>query len=276
MQVPGHITDIATSSTSLTIIHNEQVQIFMKFDDTDASCVCRVEECILCEARLFSGLSSDQVCDIKGMVGKQTYVKRDVIFREGDPCDRLFIIKEGMVRLSKSLPDGREQLMCPRGASQLIGFCNSNGGTYPVTAVALTSVNSCSIDHKNMKRVLEVNPAAAMEVIGQLNQELSKSQAMICNLGLKTAAEKVASFILSLLPAEADNGILIPLPLSRLEIGEMLGLTIETVSRIMAELRREEVIESPRGGVLVQDIARLRNLSGDQITESEYLDAAGA
>lgn len=248
----------------------------MKFDDTDLTCICRVDDCILCEARLFSGLTSDQVCDIKGIVGKQTYDKRDVIFREGDPCDRLYIVKEGMVRLSKALPDGREQLMCPRGAGQLIGFCNAGGGNYPITAVALTPVNTCSIEHKNMKRVLEVNPATALDVIGLLNQELGKSQAMICNLGLKTASEKVASFILSLLPAEATNDILIPLPLSRQEIGEMLGLTVETVSRIMAELRREEILDSPRGGVLIRDINRLRYLSGDQLNESDYLDAAQA
>ncbi len=248
----------------------------MKFDDTDPTCICRVDECILCEARLFSGLASDQVCDIKGVVGKQAFSKRDVIFREGDPCAHLYIIKEGMVRLSKTLPDGREQLMCPRGAGQLIGFCNGIGGIYPVTAVALTPVNTCSIEHKNMKRVLEANPATALDVIGQLNQELGKSQAMICNLGLKTASEKVASFILSLLPVEATDGIPIPLPLSRHEIGEMLGLTVETVSRIMAEMRREKIIDSPRGCVLIRDIKRLQNLSGDQISEADYLNAAGA
>lgn len=248
----------------------------MKFDDTDLSCICRVDDCVLCEARLFSGLSSDQVCDIKGIVDKQTYEKRDVIFREGDPCKHLYIVKEGMVRLSKCLPDGREQLMCPRGTGQLIGFCNGIDGIYPVTAVALTAVNTCSIEHKNMKRVLEVNPATALDVIGLLNQELGKSQAMICNLGLKTAAEKVVSFILSLLPVEATNDILIPLPLSRQEIGEMLGLTVETVSRIMAELRREEILDSPRGGVLIRDIYRLQRLSGDQLNEAEYLDALRA
>lgn len=248
----------------------------MKFDDTDLNCVCRVDDCILCEARLFSDLSSDQVCDIKGIVEKQTYNKRDIIFREGDPCTHLYIVKEGMVLLSKTLPDGREQLMCPRGAGQLIGFCNAKSGTYPITAVALTPVNTCSIKHKDMKRVLEANPATALDVIALLNQELGKSQAMICNLGLKTALEKVASFVLSLLPAEATNDILLPLPLSRQEMAEMLGLTVETVSRIMAELRRENILESPRGGVLIHDISRLKQLSGDQLNESEYLDAARA
>lgn len=248
----------------------------MKFDDTDRTCICRVDDCILCEARLFSDLSPDQVCNIKGIVSKQIYEKRHVIFREGDTCKRLYIVKEGMVRLSKVLPDGREQLLCPRGAGQLIGFCNTNANNYPITAVALTQVNTCSIEHKNMKRVLETNPATALSVIAQLNQELSKSQAMICNLGLKTAVEKVASFILSLLPVEANDGILIPLPLSRLEIGEMLGLTFETVSRMMGELRRQKIIDTPRGGVLIRDIHQLQNLSGDQISEAEYLDAAHA
>lgn len=240
------------------------------------TCVCQADECILCEARLFSGLSSSQVCDIKGIVGKQVFTSRQVIFREGDPCDRLYVIKEGMIKLSKSLPDGREQVMCPRGVGQLIGFCKPGTEVYPVTATTLTDVNTCSIEHKDMKRVLQQNPAAALDVIGLLNHELGLSQSMICNLGLKNATEKVASFILSLLPADADEMVHIPLPLSRQEIGEILGLTVETVSRIMAEFRREKIIESPRGGIDVLSISRLQSLSGDQLSEAEYLNAAGA
>jgi len=238
------------------------------------ACICRVDDCILCEARLFSGLSSDQVCDIKGIISKHTFRKREVLFREGDPCDRLFVVKEGMIKLSKSLPDGREQVMCPRGAGQLVGFCSPSGNTYPMTAVALTEVNTCSIDQKDMNRVLKQNPDAAMEVIGLLSQELGQSQAMICNLGLKTATEKVASFILSLAPADAGETVHIPLPLSRQEIGEMLGLTVETVSRIMAELRREKILDSPRGGIELLSLSRLKALSGDQMTEAEYLGVA--
>ena len=58
--------------------------------------------------------------------------------------------------------------------------------------------------------------------------------------------------------------------------GEMLGLTVETVSRIMAEFKREQIIDSPRGGIDVLSVPRLRGLSGDQMTEAEYLSAAGA
>jgi CRP/FNR family transcriptional regulator len=247
----------------------------MSSTDTAPACICRIDDCVLCEARLFSALASNQVCDIKGMVGKQAYRKRDVIFREGDPCDRLYIIKDGMVKLSKSLPDGREQIMCPRGAGQLIGFSGLGSTNYPVTATALTDVDTCSIDHSDMERVLQNNPGTAMDVIGLLNQELGQSQAMICNLGLKNATEKVASFILSLVPGDAGETAHIPLPLSRQEIGEMLGLTVETVSRIMAEFRREQILESPRGGIELLSISRLKTLSGDQMTEAEYLGAVG-
>jgi len=246
----------------------------MKPVEPVAACICRVDDCILCEARLFSGLTSDQVCDIKGIINKQTFQKRDVIFREGDPCTRLFVVKEGMIKLSKSLPDGREQVMCPRGVGQLVGFCSGKVKAYPLTAVALTDVNTCSIDHKDMHRVLQQNPEAAMEVIGLLSQELGQSQAMICNLGLKSATEKVASFILSLVPADVNESTHIPLPLSRQEIGEILGLTVETVSRIMAEFRREQILESPRGGIDLLSLSRLKALSGDQMTEAEYLGVA--
>ena len=75
----------------------------------------------------------------------------------------------------------------------------------------------------------------------------------------------MASFLLALVPPGINGSPAgpLPLPLSRQEIGEMLGLTVETVSRLMSEFKRENIIEAPRGTVRILDIKRLRSLAGD-------------
>lgn len=240
------------------------------------SCACHVENCILCEAKLFSGLSSDQVCAIKGIVSRKQYATRSILYHEGEPATQLFVIKEGMVKLSSTLPDGREQILCPRGSGQLMGFGTTKQATYRHTAEALTEVSVCTIPHKEMKQVIQQNPETALEVVELLNRELGISQTMIRNLGLKTASEKVASFILSLIPVDSGAQPEISLPLSRLEIAEMLGLTIETVSRLMADFRRKSIIVTPRGSVQVLDLEELTKLAGEELAKGDYLQTLHA
>ena len=84
----------------------------------------------------------------------------------------------------------------------------------------------------------------------------------IRDLGLKTASEKGASFLLSLVPPRAPYPTSVSLVLSRQEIAGMLGLTVETVSRTIAEFKRTGVIQTPHKQILILDIARLRTLAG--------------
>ncbi len=114
----------------------------------------------------------------------------------------------------------------------------------------------------DMLKVLAPNPEVSLRVIDVLNRELTAAHTLIRMLGQNTATEKVATFILSLVPADKIAPAELLLPMSRQEIAELLGLTIETVSRLMSELRREAVIDTPRGHIRIQNLARLRSLAG--------------
>jgi CRP/FNR family transcriptional regulator len=230
-----------------------------------SACPCREDECLLCESLLFSGLTGTQVCRMHGVIHKKSYDPKAVLFREGTPTTHLFLLKSGYVKLSTALPDGRNQGLRLGAAWQFIGLEALSDERYPYTAEAVTPIEVCMVRYKDMLKLLEYNPQLSLRVISALNHQLQHSNAMIRNLGLMSSTERVASFLLSMLRAESDNVHEIPLPLSRTDMAEMLGLTLETVSRVLSRMTRDKVIWMQPGGRLLRilDAAQLTRLGGN-------------
>lgn len=227
-------------------------------------CFCQVEDCVLCEAELQSSLTLEQVCEVRGLLARQKLEPHQTLFHAGEPNKHLYLIRDGQIKLTAISTDGREQIIGLGLAGHLIGFDDVRDTTHSYSAVALTPAHVCKIAHADMMKVLAENPPAMLRVINVLNDELGRAQSVIRLLGHKSSTERVATFLLSLLPPGKHNGepLDVPLPLSRQEMAELLGLTIETVSRHMSELKREGVIDAPRGMVRILDTPRLQQLAG--------------
>ncbi len=161
--------------------------------------------------------------------------------------------------------NGREQIIGLAAPGRLLGFQSLHSKSYCFTAETLSPVWVCKLRRNDMVQVLEQNPAVSLQIIDMLNRELSEAQALIRVLGQKTAEERVAWFLLTLTNADTEPFEINPVWLSRREIAELLGLTIETVSRLISEFRRAGLIDTPRGGVRILNLPRLQaraNLSG--------------
>lgn len=220
----------------------------------------------MCEALLFSGLTGTQVCRMHGMIKKASYLPKDPLFHESAPATYLFLLKSGFVKLSTTLPDGRQQVLRLGAAWQFLGLESLSDQRYPYSAEAATEVNVCMIRYQDLLRVLEANPAISLRVIQALNRELQRSNDMIRNLGLMNSNERIASLLLSLAPDESSPDTEIPLPLSRKDIAQMLGLTVETVSRVISQLMRDNIVQAPAGKdyFRILDRERLRSASGTE------------
>lgn len=218
-----------------------------------SNCLCNADDCLLCEAHLHEGLSDAQACEIQGLLSRRTAQSQEIIFRQGETSDWLYVVRAGQLKLSVTGPGGREQIMRIAIAGQLIGYDTIDDLHHPYTATALTPVRLCGVRHRDMLRVLEENLEVSRRMVQLLNQELVQAQALIHVLGQKSSAEKIALFLLSLVPEHGRDSppLDIPLSLSRQEMADMLGLTVETVSRLMAELKRERIIEAPRGHIRI-------------------------
>ena len=240
------------------------------------TCACKVDECVLCEARMYVGLDHEQACAMRGLLTHRRYDTHATIFRQGDLSEFLFVLQEGSVKLTLTDADGREQIIGLPSPGQLLGFNSVDEQAYAYTATALTSAAVCKIRHRDMLEILHQNPNVAVRTIAMLNEELAQARSLIHILGQKSAVEKVATFVLLLErhSPSAENQT-IALPLSRQEMAELLGLTVETVSRLMSEFKRDGLLEAPRGYVRILDRDKLRKLAGSiEPTESPSVAAS--
>lgn len=178
---------------------------------------------------------------------------RQALYRAGDAADFLFEVVEGAAMLSGGLGDGRRQIVEIARAGAVIGF--AAGPTQPLDAETLVA----SILRPIGRATLVGDPALEQRVGAAMLKRMATLEEHTLLLGRKAAMERLASFLVWL--SEGDRVDL--LGLTRQEIGDHLGLTIETVSRNVSRLRGLGVIALDRsGGVRIRDRAALKALSG--------------
>ncbi len=224
------------------------------------------DPCVNCTARsltICAPLTLQEQCEVASLSTGMTLKPRQVVFHEGDEATHVFNITSGSVALSKSMADGRRQITGFLGAGDFLGF--GAGSEYSLSAETLTEVHACRFTKRNFQQLLERIPTLEHRLLSLAENELETAQDQILLLGRKTAMERIASFLLlqaARMRARGmtDNPVL--LPMTRAEVGDYLGLTIETVSRCFTKLRKLDVIGLPAPDrVQIRQTDRLKALS---------------
>lgn len=224
-------------------------------------------ECRFCEARLYSGLPKVQVRDIRALLSLCNAGPGETLFRIGDPSTYLYVLREGEIKLTRSDINGQEHLVGLVGPGYLLGFEAIGNPMYSYSAKTLTPSVFCRMKHADIMKVLAKNSKVSLNVLLAITEQLAQARTLIQVLGQKTAVEKVAALLLNLLPLKADDAAAKTqkLHLSRNEMAEILGITVETVSRIMAQFKREAIISAPRGSISIRKRKRLEALAGSPL-----------
>jgi CRP/FNR family transcriptional regulator len=185
------------------------------------------------------------------------------VFREGDEVDHVYSISAGTVKLYKLLPDGRRQIIGFLFSGELFGLAVE--GAYVYTAETVTATQLCRFTHRKLDTLRDEIPRLERRMFSMAVKDLVAAQEQMLLLGRKTAREKLATFLLRLSRRQEQVGLPsspVALPMSRADIADYLGLTIETVSRTFTQLKRDATIGLPASGhVLLQDEAALRELA---------------
>lgn len=240
--------------------------------------VCEGDECTYCESVLYSDLSPEETAEVRGLLNVGTSEPHTVLFQAGDPSTHLFIIRDGQVKLTAPTIKGDDHIIGLVGPGYPLGFDTIGVPEYSYSAETLTPTVLCRIDHQALMQLLMRNPRVSLNVLWAVNEQLAHARTLIRVLGQKTSVGKVASLLLDLIPAEPDGEPAQPTPLylSRAEIAQILGLRVETVSRIMAELRRDRILETAHRAIVVRNRARLRLLAGRILRVGRGLDSERA
>ena len=219
--------------------------------------------CQSCESRhqgMCGALTAEQLTRLAKHTRRTHHHAGEELLADAMPITGYGNVLRGVVKLSKVLEDGRQQVVGLQFAPDLLGrlFATENR----VAAEAASDVDLCMVPKSAMEALVRENPALEHRVMLQTLRELDEARDWMVTLGRKTAAEKVASFlylIASHIDPTQGEVTTFDLPLSRADIGDFLGLTVETVSRQMSKLKADGVIEIENyRHVSLPDIARLR------------------
>ena len=195
----------------------------------------------------------------------RTVPAKEVVYCQGEPCDYVYEVIEGVVKLYMLTADGRLQITGFAYPGQILAL--DAGSHYVTTAEAVKSTRLCQYPRAKFERVVEAHPELARQLFALVAQDLSAARSQMLLLGRKSATERVASFLMDLsgrAAARGEDPNLIELPMPRCDIGDYLGLTIETVSRTMTHLRRSGVLDlNQHRRVAIRDRDRLSEIAED-------------
>jgi CRP/FNR family nitrogen fixation transcriptional regulator len=186
------------------------------------------------------------------------FAKDQQIFLQGERADNVYSVVGGAVRSSKLLRDGRCQIIAFHLPNDLFGFDFSDTHTVTVEAIAKTDVIVAS--RRELVRQATAHADVAEQFWRLTARQLDRADNYLLSLGRRTATERVAAFLI-----EMDDRIggkeILPLPMSRTDIGDHLGLTIETVSRTLNALHSKGIIEAAgTRDIVLRDRKRLQGL----------------
>lgn len=192
----------------------------------------------------------------------RAFAPRKDLFLDGDKATHLFEVVSGIVCAYRLLPDGERHIISFYFPGDMLGSCTLETHTY--SAQALTPVQVRAIPRAAMERDLQQRPELAHSLLHLATRELNATRDHLLCLAAKSADARMASFLLALSRRNALTGEdprRIQLPMTRLDIADYLGLTIETVSRTMSKFKRKGLIDLPRATqVVIKDLAGLSAL----------------
>jgi len=218
--------------------------------------------CAQCRTRALSVcgvLESGELAEFETLLEHIELPQRSVLFLQGDAAGYVYTVTRGCVRLSKDLSDGRRQVVGFALPGDFLGL--SLDKRFGFSADALDSVTLCRFERKDFTGFLEHKPQMMRRMHEFAAHELTIAQDQMVLLGRRRAEERVAAFLLGWrldFAQRLGDAVTIDLPMTRQDIADFLGLTIETVSRQMTKLRKENVISIENNRhVTVHDLDRL-------------------
>ncbi|WP_157231113.1 cyclic nucleotide-binding domain-containing protein [Kiloniella laminariae] len=207
------------------------------------------ENCNVAGMSLCHALSCEELRELSAISTSLEVGRGVTIINETDPAEYLFNVTAGSVKLFKLLPDGRRQMTGFLFPGDFLGIAMND--LYAYSAEALEDSRLCRFPREKLEGLLNRLPQLEHRLLNMVSHELVLAQDQMLLLGRKTAVEKVSSFLISLVKRAGKPSTerqLVALPMGRSDIGDYLGLTTETVSRTLTNLKKQKIIAIPSGG----------------------------
>ena len=207
------------------------------------------------EMPILSSLSQSDWEKVKHLFIEKHFGKDEYIFFEGDPSSWIGVVLEGRVKMIKHSENGKDVVLDLIAPGEMLGeLAAFNGEPYPATAQAMEPTVVAIIHQDDYLRLLKQYPALALRMIEELGRRLREAQETIKSMAVERVERRIARILLKLAATtglSSEEGIVIEMPLTRQDIAEMAGTTVETAIRTMSKFRKKGLVRTERGRVII-------------------------
>ena len=222
-------------------------------------------DCNLHELCLPRGLEMEDLQVLEKLI-KRTHPLQtgEYLFRAGQEFENIYALRSGSVKLNLMDEQGNDQILGFYFPGEILGLDAIHNKRHQCSAVALETSSYCAFPFSDLSEICQSVPELQNQLFRLMSKELSHENELLLTIGTKNAEERLATFLITLSSRFHRLGYSsreIKLSMSRQEIANYLGLTIETVSRIMSRFQREELIGVNRKQVHIRNMDMLRHIS---------------
>src|SRR5579875_3744479 len=218
-------------------------------------------EDVLRSVPLFAALDAEAAAQLEAVLNRREVARGHVVFLEGEPGDRLFVVLEGKVKISRTSNDGRENLLAVLGPGEIFGELSLfDPGPRTATAAAVTESVIASLDHDDLRPLLQQRPEVALQLLQALARRLRRTNEAMADLVFTDVPGRVSKALLDLAKrfGEPDGvGTRVTHDLTQEELAQLVGASRETVNKALSDFASRGWIRLEGRSVVLLDRDRL-------------------
>ena len=215
---------------------------------------------------LFAALDADAQEALRRSMVEVKLSRGQVLFSEGDPGDRLYVVTQGKIKLGRSAADGRENLLAVLGPGEMFGELSLfDPGPRTATATAITSATLSGLGHDDLQPWLHDRPEMASRLLGALARRLRRTNEAMGDLVFRDVPGRVAKALLDMAArfgVSAEDGLRVTHDLTQEELAQLVGASRETVNKALADFAARGFLRLEGRGVVILDVERLTRRAG--------------
>lgn len=220
-----------------------------------------VDDEVVLDAPLFAGIEPDAAKALLGTMRQVQLGRGRTLFEEGDPGDRLFVIRSGKVKLGRRSSDGRENLLAVLGPGEMFGELSLfDRGQRTATATAVSDAELYSLGHDELIGWLERNPGVAKHLLHALARRLRRTNDALADLVFSDVPGRVAKALLDLAQRfgePTDDGVRVAIDLTQEELAQLVGASRETVNKALADFTGRRWVRREGRALVLLEMERL-------------------
>lgn len=216
------------------------------------------------ELGIFNTLSDADAKAIQKYVRIERHGKKDMIITEGDPPDWLYVVLEGKVKITRISEEGKEIILEIIPPGDLFGaVAVIKGFPYPANAVAMEDSEVLRVSRWDLMTILDSYPSVMYCLVQIMGDRIKGTHDTLKSIALEKVGTRIASLLLKLSEQTgrpSGDGTVIDLKLTKQDIAEMVGTTVETAIRTMSRFKRQGLVAEKSGKIVIKDPGGLRAL----------------